>query len=63
MLGGIVAPALVLRLLADGMMSDGRLQLTIASLFLFGAPGAGELLERYLFFAAVAAPRMPGGIR
>jgi Fe-S-cluster-containing dehydrogenase component/DMSO reductase anchor subunit len=63
MLGGIVAPALVLRLLADGMMSDGRLQLTIASLFLFGAPVAGELLERYLFFAAVAAPRMPGGIR
>ena len=23
---------------------------------------AGELLERYLFFTAVAAPRMPGGI-
>ena len=23
----------------------------------------GELLERYLFFAAVASPRMPGGIR
>jgi hypothetical protein len=24
---------------------------------------AGELLERYLFFAAAAAPRMPGPIR
>ena len=30
---------------------------------LFLACLAGELLERYLFFAAVAAPRMPGGIR
>jgi DMSO reductase anchor subunit len=24
---------------------------------------AGELLERYLFFAACAAPQMPGAIR
>jgi hypothetical protein len=23
---------------------------------------AGELLERYLFFAASTAPRMPGGL-
>jgi hypothetical protein len=23
----------------------------------------GELIERYLFFAAVVAPRMPGGLR
>ena len=23
----------------------------------------GELLERYLYFAAVAAPRMPGPVR
>ena len=30
---------------------------------LFVACLAGELLERYLFFAACAAPRMPGGIR
>jgi hypothetical protein len=30
---------------------------------LFAACLAGELLERYLFFAACAAPRMPGGLR
>ena len=30
---------------------------------LFGACVIGELLERYLFFAAVAAPRMPGSLR
>jgi hypothetical protein len=30
---------------------------------LFVACLAGELLERYLFFAAVASPRMPGPLR
>jgi hypothetical protein len=30
---------------------------------LFAACLAGEILERYLFFAAVAGPRMPGGLR
>ena len=29
----------------------------------FAALLAGELLERYLFFTAVVAPRMPGGLR
>lgn len=36
-------------LLVVGMMWTGTL--------------AGEMLERYLFFAAVSAPRMPGGMR
>jgi hypothetical protein len=34
-----------------------------AASLLFVACLAGELLERYLFFTACAAPRMPGGIR
>jgi hypothetical protein len=36
----------------------------LAGLILLGAVClVGELLERYLFFAAVASPRMPGPIR
>lgn len=39
----------------------GSLSLLIGCQFL--ALVAGELLERYLFFTAVVAPRMPGGLR
>jgi len=39
------------------------LSLIIIVSFLFVANLAGELLERYLFFSAVAAPRMPGVLR
>jgi formate dehydrogenase iron-sulfur subunit len=35
---------------------------SVASI-LFAACIAGEMLERYLFFAACAAPRMPGALR
>ena len=38
----------------------GDLQLGLIVLLTFGACLIGELLERYLFFAAVAAPTMPG---
>jgi len=62
-LGGFVAPALLLRQLSAATLDNAQLQLGVATLLLFGASLAGELLERYLFFAAVAAPRMPGGIR
>ncbi len=62
-LGGLVAPALMLRQFSATTLSHGQLELAITTLLLFGASLAGELLERYLFFAAVAAPRMPGGIR
>ncbi len=62
-LGGVFAPALLLRQFSAGILESGRLELAIATLLLFGASLIGELLERYLFFAAVAAPRMPGGIR
>jgi hypothetical protein len=62
-LGGIVAPALLLRQFSVAPLDNRQLELAVAALLLFGASLAGELLERYLFFAAVAAPRMPGGIR
>ena len=39
------------------------MQFVVMTGLLFVACLAGELLERYLFFAACAAPRMPGGIR
>jgi formate dehydrogenase iron-sulfur subunit len=62
-LGGLVAPALLLRQFFAAPAVSGQLEFVIAAFLLFGASLAGELLERYLFFAAVAAPRMPGGIR
>ena len=62
-LGGVFAPALLLRQFSAGSLEGGPLELMVATGLLFGASLAGELLERYLFFAAVAAPRMPGGIR
>jgi len=62
-LGGVFAPAMLLRQLASGSLESGPLELAVATLLLFGASLAGELLERYLFFAAVATPRMPGAIR
>ena len=39
------------------------MQFVVLTALLFAACLAGELLERYLFFAACAAPQMPGGIR
>lgn len=61
-LGGLVMPWLLW--LALPTFSDQRLaSLTAMTAVLFTANLAGELLERYLFFAACAAPRMPGGIR
>jgi len=57
-LGGIVMP---LFLLADPDRGDVTVLVIVA--LLFTACLAGELLERFLFFAAVSAPRMPGGLR
>jgi hypothetical protein len=62
-LGGIIGPLLVLQMLAAITAGGGRLELAVSALVMFGATLSGELLERYLFFAAAAAPRMPGGIR
>ena len=58
--GGIVVPMAIYSALASGVMSVG----THACLAFVGliAVLAGELLERYLFFTAVVALKMPGGI-
>ena len=60
-LGGLAMPALLLR--ATSETSQDPVFLVIVTSLLFIACLAGELLERYLFFAAVASPRMPGSLR
>ena len=59
--GGVVAPTLVLIVLPV----DGRPPVAIALLAAGGLLLAvgGELIERYQFFVASVAPRMPGGFR
>lgn len=60
-LGGILMPAALRAMIGDVVPSSPSMIVTSA--LLFAACLAGELLERYLFFAAVASPRMPGTIR
>lgn len=55
--GGIVAPGLLL-LISEMTVSPLPIVLTVVLMLAFNM--AGELLERYLFFAAVVAPKMPG---
>jgi Fe-S-cluster-containing dehydrogenase component/DMSO reductase anchor subunit len=57
-LGGIVTPALLVLMLSTATTSALTV-LPIVALSL-ALNIAGELLERYLFFAAVVAPKMPG---
>ena len=60
-IGGLLMPALLRSLITSATPTSAA---TIAaSALLFAACLAGELLERYLFFAAVASPRMPGALR
>jgi hypothetical protein len=62
-LGGIAMPAFLLsHFSAEGAKWQPMQSLIFASV-LFAACLAGEILERYLFFASVAGPRMPGGLR
>ena len=60
-LGGVLMP-IVLRALI-GSVAPSSLSMLVTSAVLFVTCLAGELLERYLFFAAVASPRMPGTLR
>lgn len=60
LLGGVLMPCFLLN---QQMHSQHNLKLFIAVSILFIACLFGELLERYLFFSAVAAPRMPGILR
>ena len=61
LIGGVLMPAVLRTLIGDVAPSSPSMLATSAALFV--ACLAGELLERYLFFAAVAAPRMPGTLR
>jgi formate dehydrogenase iron-sulfur subunit len=60
-LGGLAMPALLLK--ATSQTPQDPVFIIIVTSMLFIACLAGELLERYLFFAAVASPRMPGSLR
>lgn len=59
-LGGVVMPMFVLAEPSGTEMSVLRL---VPASMLLAACVVGEILERYQFFAACAAPRMPGGLR
>jgi Fe-S-cluster-containing dehydrogenase component/DMSO reductase anchor subunit len=59
--GGVLVPALYLAATADGD-EVGRAVFVGAAVAMFLLLLAGELLERYLFFRAAPASRMPGGL-
>jgi Fe-S-cluster-containing dehydrogenase component/DMSO reductase anchor subunit len=60
-MGGLLMPALLLSHVSS-VTDQSRPEFVVATAMLFLACLAGELLERYLFFAACASPRMPGTI-
>jgi Fe-S-cluster-containing dehydrogenase component/DMSO reductase anchor subunit len=60
--GGLLMPAILLSNLTQGDVPSPDTVALLSGLLFTGCV-TGELLERYLYFAAVAAPRMPGGIR
>ncbi|HWB10376.1 MAG TPA: DmsC/YnfH family molybdoenzyme membrane anchor subunit [Pirellulales bacterium] len=59
--GGIALPSILFQA-GQSPEETSDLFLALVAGVLFIACLAGELLERYLFFAAVAPPRMPGGV-
>ena len=61
LLGGIVMPMFLWNDLEETATSGPFLVIAVTMLFV--ACLAGELLARYQFFAACAAPRMPGSLR
>jgi len=63
LLGGVLMPLFLLEHMSEATHGAGFVQFVVTTGLLFVACLVGELLERYLFFAACAAPRMPGGIR
>lgn len=61
-LGGVLMPLFLQSLLEQPAEGQTVVRVGVMTM-LFVACVSGELLERYLFFAAVAAPRMPGSLR
>jgi formate dehydrogenase iron-sulfur subunit len=57
--GGLILPALIKSLGVGGEFTATPFILSVVSL---AALMAGELLERTLYFSAMSAPRMPGGV-
>ncbi len=57
---GILLPLWILGRLGNPETAPSHL---IPVLFVWAGCVVAELAERYLFFAAVSAPRMPGGVR
>jgi hypothetical protein len=62
-LGGAILPTMLAGDAATLAHGAGFVQFIVLTGLLFASCLAGELLERYLFFTACAAPQMPGGIR
>lgn len=62
LLGSVLLPLFLLNNLADVSADLSLARFTIITGMMVVASLVSELLERYLFFAACAAPRMPGGI-
>lgn len=60
LLGGIVMPLFVWNELTESELRPVFIVIAVAMMFV--ACVVGEVLERYQFFAACAAPRMPGSI-
>jgi formate dehydrogenase iron-sulfur subunit len=62
LLGGIVLPLILTQAIDADPTPGGLVRFVVLTSMMFVAALAGELMERYLFFAACAAPRMPGGM-
>jgi Fe-S-cluster-containing dehydrogenase component/DMSO reductase anchor subunit len=62
LLGGAILPIMLVQDASSLSPGDNLVQFVVMTGLLFAACLVGELLERYLFFAACAAPQMPGGI-
>lgn len=62
-LGGILLPTLLRSEVAAISATSELVKFVATAGLMVIACVTGELLERYLFFASCAAPRMPGGLR
>jgi formate dehydrogenase iron-sulfur subunit len=62
-LGGAILPTMLAGDAVTLSAGAGLVQFVVLTGLLFASCLAGELLERYLFFAACASPQMSGGIR
>ena len=63
LVGGVLAPGMLLLSPTTVAAGPGDLIALVAMAAIVAGTFTGEILERYLFFAAAAPDRMPGGIR